>query len=85
MLATSTTGKNAGFTANRFSINEYASFDLLTSGNTNTGWSIQMISNHRKSQHQEDFKIHSCRIYSIVSDVNQQRTYEKNMQHIYPI
>jgi hypothetical protein len=43
MLATSTSGKNAGYTANRFSTAEYASFDLITGANISTGWSMQMI------------------------------------------
>lgn len=42
MFATSTTGKNAGYTANRFSTSEYASFDLITGASFTAGWSIQM-------------------------------------------
>jgi hypothetical protein len=42
MFATSTTGKNAGYTANRFSTSEYASFDLITGASYLAGWSIQM-------------------------------------------
>jgi hypothetical protein len=48
MLVTSTTGKNAGYTANRFSTSEYASFDLLTGANISTGWSMQMIPNQTR-------------------------------------
>jgi hypothetical protein len=42
MLATSTAGKNAGYTISRFSTGEYASFDLLTAASLGSGWSIQM-------------------------------------------
>ena len=48
MLATSTSGKNAGYTANRFSTAEYASFDLITDANISTGWSMQMIPNQTR-------------------------------------
>jgi len=41
MLATSA-GGNAGFTANRDTSTQFASFDLLEGGSTSTGWSIQM-------------------------------------------
>jgi len=42
MFATSTTGKNAGYTANRFSTSEFASFDLISGASFSSGWSIQM-------------------------------------------
>ena len=40
---TSTTGKNAGLTINRFSTSEYASVDLITNASFVSGWSIQMV------------------------------------------
>ena len=40
---TSTTGKNAGLTVNRFSTSEYASVDLITNASFVSGWSIQMV------------------------------------------
>jgi hypothetical protein len=42
MLATGSTGENAGFTANREDDTAFASFDMLEGASGSTGWSVQM-------------------------------------------
>lgn len=44
-----------------------------------------MITDGCKSEHQQEFKIKSWCFVSIISNIHQQWSYNKNMNEIYPI